>query len=89
MAQGGWLVLSSPPSSGQILYIYIVTFIIGFGGLHHSIAGSAEIFSGLFHSPSPDYVGSLIFLSTAILGNIVGGSIFVGVLNYAHIKKAQ
>jgi formate/nitrite transporter FocA (FNT family) len=89
MAQGGWLVLATPPTSSQIICIYIVTFIIGFGGLHHSVAGSAEIFSGLLHSSHPDYLGSLKFLTSAVLGNLVGGSFFVGVLNYAHIKKTQ
>ncbi len=89
MAQGGWLVMATPPASSQVICIYIVTFIIGLGGLHHSIAGSAEIFTGLLHSPDPEYIKSLNFLLFAIVGNLVGGSLFVGVLNYSHIKKMQ
>lgn len=89
MAQGSWLVAATPPSSSQIISIYIVTFMIGLGGLHHSIAGSAELFSGLFHSEQPDYISSLSFLTSAILGNLVGGSVFVGLLNYSHIKQTQ
>jgi len=87
MAQGGWLVLATSQASAQIICIYIVTFIIGLGGLHHSIAGSAEIFSGIFHAQIPNYLGSFKFLVGAILGNLVGGSLFVASLNYAHIKK--
>ena len=86
MAQGGWLVLATPPASSQVICIYIVTFIIGFAGLHHSIAGAAEIFSGLYHTHSPEYNLSLITLLASIFGNLIGGSLFVGVLNYAHIK---
>lgn len=89
MAQGGWLVLASTPGSSQIICIFIVTFIIGLGGLHHSIAGSAELFTGLLHSDHPNYYESFRFLSSAVLGNLLGGSFFVGVLNYAHIKKTQ
>ena len=89
MAQGGWLVLATPAGSSQVICIFIVTFIIGFGGLHHSIAGSAEIFSGLFHSENPEYFKSAEFLMSAIIGNLIGGSFFVGVLNYGHIKKTQ
>ncbi len=89
MAQGGWLLLASTSTIGQILCIYIVTFIIGLGGLHHSIAGSAEIFSGLLNSSAPEYLASLKFLTSAVLGNLLGGSFFVGILNYAHIKKTQ
>jgi len=89
MAQAGWLILATPSTSGQILCIYIVTFIIGLGGLHHSIAASSEIFSALLHSTHPEFFSSFKFLISAILGNLVGGSFFVGVLNYAHIKKTQ
>lgn len=89
MAQGGWLIVATPPASAQMLSIYIVTFIIGFGGLHHSIVGSAEIFSGLLHADNPEYLKSFSFLVSAVLGNLVGGTIFVAALNYAHIKKTQ
>lgn len=89
MAQAGWLVLASPSTVGQILCIYIITFIIGYGGLPHSIAGASEIFSGLFHSDMPDYKGSIVFVTCAIIGNLLGGTLFVGILNYAHIKKTQ
>lgn len=89
IAEGSWLVIATPPSSAQILCIYIVTFMIGLGGLHHSIAGSAELFSGLFHSENPDYFASASFLTSAVLGNLVGGSVFVGLLNFGHIKQTQ
>ena len=89
MAQGGWLVLSTPPGSSQVFCIYIVTFIIGIGGLHHSIAGSAEIFSGLLHAENREFQKSFKFLISAILGNLLGGSFFVAILNYGHIRKTQ
>lgn len=89
MAQGGWLILVTPNSISQIVFIYVVTFIIGLGGLHHSIAGSAEIFMGIFHADAPDYLASGKFLLSAILGNLFGGSFFVAILNYGHIKRTQ
>jgi formate/nitrite transporter FocA (FNT family) len=89
MAQGGWLILATSPGTSQLLCIYIVTFIIGLGGLHHSIAGSAEVFSGMFYSDSITMSMCLKFLSSSILGNLIGGSFFVATLNYAHIKHAQ
>lgn len=89
MALGSWLILSMSTSSSQILGIYIVTFLIGIGGLHHSIAGSAELFTVLIMSnaiTSMDVMHTLFF---AIIGNLVGGSFFVAILNYAHIRKTQ
>lgn len=89
MAQGGWLVLATPPASSQVLCIFIVTFIIGLGGFHHSIAGSAEVFSGLLNSTAPHYGDAFKALGVSILGNIIGGSLFVGILNYAHIRQTR
>ncbi len=88
MAQGGWLIHSSPTASGQIFCIYIVTFIIGLAGLHHSIAGSAEIFGSFFLAKDPQIIQGLSFILAAVIGNLLGGSIFVAILNYAHIKRS-
>lgn len=89
MAQGGWLILSTPPASSQVICIFIVTAIIGVGGLHHSIVGSAEIFSGLLHSGFQHLGDSMKFLAASVLGNLVGGSCFVAILNYAHIRQTR
>ena len=89
MALGAWLAVSSPRVGAQAVFIYIVTFLIGIGGLHHSIAGSAEMFSALFLSSefTPGDAGR--FIGVALLGNLVGGSCFVAVLNYASIRRTQ
>ena len=89
MALGGWLVMSVSTSSAQIMGIYIVTFLIGIGGLHHCIAGSAELFTALFMNGSVTVAEVSHTLLYAIIGNLVGGSFFVAVLNYAHIRKTR
>lgn len=89
MAQGGWLIVATPRGISQITSIFVVTFIIGLGGLHHSIVGSAEVFTGLLHSENADLASSFKFIASAILGNFIGGSFFVAILNYGHIKKTQ
>jgi len=89
MALGGWLVLATPPDFSQMVAIYIVTFLIGLGGLHHSIAGSSEVLAAVFTGTQIDTANALLALLVVIFGNLVGGSIFVGFLNYAHIRKTQ
>lgn len=89
MALGAWIVLSTHSTISQILSIYIVTFVIGLAGLHHSIAGSVELFTAyLLHDQLP-----LLELPTTIgivlVGNLLGGSVFVAVLNYGHIRHSQ
>ena len=89
MAQGAWLIMASTASSSQILCIYIVTFTIGLGGPHHSIAGSAEAFVAYLSSPDVGLASVFNFILWAVIGNAIGGSVFVGLLNYGHIKQTQ
>lgn len=89
MALGGWLVLATTPAMSQMICIYLVTFLIGLGGFHHSIAGSVEIFTALFISDQFSLLQGLRFIALAMLGNLIGGSVFVAVLNYGHIRTTQ
>lgn len=89
MALGAWLICATPPNVSPISSVYIVTFLIGLGGLHHSIAGSAEMFTAL--SLSTDFtIGEVVrFIGLAVIGNLIGGSLFVAALNYGHIRQSQ
>lgn len=89
MAEGAWLLLGTGHASGQILCVYIVTFLIGIGGLHHSIAGSVEMFAALMIGTEYSVAQAARFIALALLGNLIGGSMFVAVLNYAHIRGTQ
>jgi formate/nitrite transporter FocA (FNT family) len=89
MALGAWLVMATPPTLSQMSSIYLVTFIIGLGGLHHSIAGSVEIFTAYLISNDFSISQVAGFIGMTIFGNLVGGSIFVALLNYGHIRETQ
>lgn len=89
MALGAWLILATPPTISQMSSIYIVTFLIGLGGLHHSVAGAVEIFTALFMSEDFTILPALRFLALALIGNLIGGSVFVALLNYGHIRESQ
>ncbi len=89
MAQGAWLILATPPTISQIVCVYFVTFLIGLGGLHHSVAGSVEMFAAYMNGDEFTVGESARFISSALGGNLVGGSLFVALLNYAHIRKTQ
>lgn len=89
MALGGWLVLVTSPALSQMICIYVVTFLIGLGGLHHSIAGSVEMFTAIFIGGDFTILQGVHFIGLAILGNLIGGSVFVAGFNYSHIRKTQ
>lgn len=86
MAIAAWTILSTHSTTSQILCIYVATFIIGIGGLHHSIAGSVELFVGLLMSPAITIADITPVIAVILLGNAVGGSVFVALLNYGHIR---
>ncbi len=89
MALGAWLAVSSPRTFAQIMVIYMATFLIGLGGLHHSIAGSVEMFTAMFVSSEFTIPMAARFIGIALLGNLIGGSCFVALLNYAHIRRTN
>ena len=89
MAQGGWLVAGTPVATGQMLSVYIVTFLIGIGGLHHSIAGAIEMLTALLVTHEFTLSQAASFLGASLFGNLLGGSIFVAFLNYVHIRRTQ
>lgn len=87
MALAAWLVVVAPRTISQIYVVYLVTFTIGLGGFHHSIAGSVEMFNAMLASDQFSAVEAAQFIGTALFGNLIGGSFFVALLNYAHIRK--
>jgi formate/nitrite transporter FocA (FNT family) len=89
MALGAWLILATPPTASQLYAIYIVTFLIGLGGLHHSIAGAVEVFTALVIGDGVSVLDAARFLALALTGNLIGGSLFVAALNYGHIRESQ
>ncbi len=77
-----WLLASSRDTISRIVMIFLITAVMAFTGLHHSIIGSVEIFSGMLSSPDISLIDYLTFQSTALLGNAFGGAIFVALLKY-------
>lgn len=79
-----WLVSAARSSMGQILIVYITTFVVGAAGLAHCIAGSGEALAAVLDGriTAGEYG---IWLAAAALGNIVGGVLIVSLLNYGQV----
>lgn len=82
MALLSWIITSTHKTTGKIAVIYIITFIIALAGLHHSIVGSIEVFTGFLISDQITWIDYLTFQSTSLLGNAFGGVFFVAILKY-------
>jgi len=82
-----WLVTSAQETISRIFIVVLITFVIGIAGLHHSIVGSIEVFCGYLTGTSITLGDYLSFESLSILGNIIGGSVFVSILKYGHTRR--
>jgi formate/nitrite transporter FocA (FNT family) len=77
-----WLMSSSTENISRILIIFIITATMSFTGLHHSIIGNVEVFSGLITSSKIGILDYAKFQFFALLGNAIGGAVFVALLKY-------
>jgi formate/nitrite transporter FocA (FNT family) len=80
-----WMVTASHRTIGQLLVIWLLTFVVGVGHFAHSVATSCEILVGVFdHSVS---LGSFVgWFWAAVAGNSVGGVVIVSLLNYGQVE---
>ncbi|MFT7483962.1 MAG: formate/nitrite transporter FocA (FNT family) [Oceanospirillaceae bacterium] len=77
-----WLLNSTMNSLTRIFLIIMITGVIGFGGFHHSIVGSIEVFGAFLFADHISIFDYLWFLLLVLAGNSVGGAIVVGLFKY-------
>lgn len=81
-----WLIAATESSGAQMVLIWLSTAPIAALGFKHSIAGSVEA----FYRAARDGAGwgemAGAFIVPAVLGNIVGGVLFVALINHGQVK---
>ena len=80
MGVTAWLVTSARDTLSRIVLVTLITGSIGFLGLHHSIVGNIEVFSALLYGNTVSLGRYLLFLAVVLIGNTVGGVVFVAIL---------
>lgn len=83
-----WLSAASRDTVSRILFVIIVTAVIGSGPFHHSILGTTEVLTAILLGQDVTLAEYGHFLLWTTSGNIVGGAVFVGLLNYGHVALA-
>lgn len=84
-----WLVASSQETFSRIFSVILVTVVIGLGGLHHSIVGSIEVFSGMLLSDDITALSYFRVLLWSTLGNLLGGVVFVALLKFSYATRER
>ena len=87
----GWLIalmvwLLPAASSARFLVIIAVTWLIGVAKFSHVIAGSVETAFAAMQGGISWSDSFLRFLIPALIGNSIGGVVFVALLNHAQVK---
>ncbi len=83
-----WLVSASQGTISALVSVWLVALVIGYGHLPHSIAGTVEVLFGFFAGQGVSVVAVGRFLLLSTVGNVVGGTVFVGLLKYGHATQA-
>lgn len=79
-----WILTSVGDTISRITVIFLITFLIGFGHLPHCIAANAEVIAGMLAGADISVLEWARFMALTTVGNIVGGVVFVALLNYGH-----
>jgi formate-nitrite transporter family protein len=64
-----------------------ITWLIAAGELSHVIAGSSEAALAAMQGAVSWYQYGLDFLLPALIGNSIGGVVFVALLNHAQVRE--
>lgn len=85
-----WLMLSGDNWISKIAVIWAVGFLINLNGFNHIVVNSFEIFYGMFNG-LPITVENWFtrYALPTVLGNFIGGTLFVTMLVYLQAKTAQ
>ena len=89
----GWLIalmvwMLPAASSSKVLVTIIMTWLVGVAGLAHIIAGSVEIMN-LALSQGTSWTNYFRWASAALLGNALGGLVFVSMLNHLQVAAGK
>lgn len=83
-----WLVAAGRDTVGQVLLIWMITSVIGFGPFHHALLGTTEVLSALFLGTGVTLGEFGYFLLWTTVGNAAGGTVFVALINYGQAIEA-
>ncbi|MBX0294918.1 formate/nitrite transporter family protein [Haloarcula nitratireducens] len=85
----GWLmgISAARNTVAQFLFVWLITAGIGFAPFHHCLLGSTEVLAALLLDQGVTAGEYAYFLGWTTLGNVVGGSVFVALLNYGQAVR--
>ena len=84
-----WLVHAARDTITRLFLIWLVIYLQITADLFHCIVGSVEVFYVMLMGGSSLWTYLWSFLTPSVLGNTLGGVVFVAILNYAQFNKSH
>jgi formate/nitrite transporter FocA (FNT family) len=86
----GWLIalmvwILPSARSARLLTVLLVTYVVALGHLSHVVAGSSEAAFAVFSGAATIGQYFTTFLVPTLVGNIIGGTLMVTVLNHGSV----
>jgi formate/nitrite transporter FocA (FNT family) len=78
------MVWATRDTISLMVLVWLVTTVIGYGGLHHVVLGTVEVMAGVASNQGVSLRDYGHFLAWTTLGNALGGSVFVALIKYGH-----
>jgi formate/nitrite transporter FocA (FNT family) len=83
-----WLVEGAAEPAGQIVLIWLLTFLVGIGAFAHCVVTTGEALAAVLDGAASG--GSFVrWLAAATAGNTVGGVLIVALLNYGQVAAGK
>jgi formate/nitrite transporter FocA (FNT family) len=89
IALTAWLVSATQMTGAQIALIWLTTAPISAFGFRHSVAGAVEAFFMAVGGHASWGVAIGGFIVPAVLGNVVGGVLFVALINHGQVAAER
>lgn len=81
-----WMIASTHDTTAQIVLVWLSTGLIAAFGFKHSIAGAVEAFYYAAMGGASWRTAIVDFEIPAIIGNVIGGVVLVGLINHGQVK---
>lgn len=90
----GWLIallvwILPFAETARVTAIIVITYFIGLGGFDHVVAGSTKAFFGVATGSVAVTTFFTHFWSPTLVGNIIGGVLFVAAINHAQVTAGK
>lgn len=89
MALLAWILTSVGDTISRIVVIILITFLIGYSHFPHCVAANTELIAGILAGADITWLQWARFEVITTLGNIVGGVVFIGLLNYSFAVRGS